>query len=156
MVCSTRLLSGAAALALLALLLLLVVGAWLILSQSQRTQDAANAQTWRCIHETTRAIQRAPSDATQYINRGLCYKDVGMYDQAVQDLTTAMRLQPQSADALKNRAIAYEQWGKLPEALADYERFLAWIADMPTERRARERREIGQKVQAIRAQLAEQ
>jgi tetratricopeptide (TPR) repeat protein len=54
-----------------------------------------------------------------FIWRGLCYKELGDYERAVQEYTVAITLDPKSTGSYLNRALAFVDAGKLGEALED-------------------------------------
>lgn len=80
-------------------------------------------------------IDRNPSDANDYNNRGLVYFQSGQLASAIADYDRAIQINPHLAGAYNNRANYYAQQGQLIEAIADYDRALdlnpvhvrAWI-----------------------------
>jgi tetratricopeptide (TPR) repeat protein len=68
----------------------------------------------------SRLIQRNPSYATLYNNRGVDYMSRGDNDRAIADFTQAIRLNPQDAKAYGNRGIAYGKKGDNDRAIADF------------------------------------
>lgn len=69
----------------------------------------------------TRLIDRNPTDAANYNNRGLIYFQSGQMEQAIADYNTALQLNPHLDSAYNNRANYYAALGKLVEAISDYE-----------------------------------
>ncbi len=80
-------------------------------------------------------IDRHPSDANDYNNRGLIYFQSGQLTRAIADYNKAIQLNPYLAGAYNNRANYYAAGGRLEEALADYDKAIdlnplhvrAWI-----------------------------
>lgn len=69
----------------------------------------------------TKLIDRQPSDAVSYNNRGLIYFQSGQIEKAIADYNKALQLNPDLDSAYNNRANYYASLGQLAEALADYE-----------------------------------
>ena len=68
----------------------------------------------------TRIIQRQPTNADAYFNRGLAYKNDGRIDQALSDYQAAIALDPAHRKAYFDRAnILYDQ-GRYRDALGAY------------------------------------
>lgn len=57
--------------------------------------------------------------ATAYNNRGGCYYNIGMYNEALADLNKSISLNPKYKTPYKNRARVYRKLGKMTEAAAD-------------------------------------
>lgn len=80
-------------------------------------------------------IDRHPTDANDYNNRGLIYFQSGQLASAIADYNKAIQLNPFLAGAYNNRANFYAEQGQLEEALADYDKAIdlnplhvrAWI-----------------------------
>ncbi len=98
------------------------------------------------------AIQQHPDDVTAYSQRAFVFSLMQNDEKAIEDYSTAINLQPSAADLYKNRAIIYEKVGNLEAALRDYEKFASLIAYAPTERRARERAWVSEKIQQMISQ----
>jgi len=56
-----------------------------------------------------------------YNNRGVGYKDRGMYDRAIADYTKAIELNPRDARPYVNRAIAYAETNQPGRAIPDFD-----------------------------------
>src|SRR5262245_29823641 len=56
-------------------------------------------------------IQRNPSDATAYHNRGVAYEAAGDLDRAIADYTRAIEIAPNNATAYDNRSRTYASKG---------------------------------------------
>jgi tetratricopeptide (TPR) repeat protein len=69
----------------------------------------------------TLLIDRNPSNANDYNNRGLVNYQAGLHDAALSDYNRALRLNPRLASAYNNRANYFATQGNLAEAIADYE-----------------------------------
>ena len=59
--------------------------------------------------------------ATAYNNRGVAYRTIGKYAEAISDLSEAIRLVPDYGTAFNNRGVAYRNMGDLDRAVADYD-----------------------------------
>jgi tetratricopeptide (TPR) repeat protein len=68
----------------------------------------------------TESIERDPSDAVAYNNRGFAYGKKGDYEAAIADFTEAIRLRPTFALAYYDRAAAYDNLGEYERAIEDY------------------------------------
>ncbi len=64
-------------------------------------------------------LRKWPKNWRAYNNRGLAYKDQGLYDKAIDDYTEAIKLVPRYADAYNNRGVAYGQTNQFTQALQD-------------------------------------
>jgi Flp pilus assembly protein TadD len=53
-------------------------------------------------------------------NRGLAYKNLGDYTQAIKDFDEAIRIKPEYAEAYYNRGLAHKALGNTGQAIADY------------------------------------
>ena len=60
-----------------------------------------------------------PDYAYAFNNRGISYKNLGRYDEAIADYNRAIELKPDYAKAYRNRALAYRAIGKPDKAKAD-------------------------------------
>jgi len=69
----------------------------------------------------TQLIDRNPTSAIDYNNRGLIYFQSGELDKALADYNTALQLNPNLDSAYNNRANYYAAIGRLEDAIADYE-----------------------------------
>jgi len=63
-------------------------------------------------------------------NRGLAYKNLGDYNQAIKDFDEAIRIRPEYAEAYYNRGLAYKALGNAGQAIADYSRAISIKPDM--------------------------
>jgi tetratricopeptide (TPR) repeat protein len=83
----------------------------------------------------TQLIDRHPTSAMDYNNRGLIYFQSGQLANAIADYNTALQLNPTLDSAYNNRANYYAAMGSREQAIADYESALdlnpgnirAWI-----------------------------
>jgi len=57
-----------------------------------------------------------------YDSRGAAYKDLGNYQQAIEDLSRAIEIKPGYIDAYNNRGIAYKDLGNYSQAIEDLNR----------------------------------
>lgn len=69
----------------------------------------------------THLIDRNPTSATGYNNRGLVYFQSGQSEAAIADYNMALKLNPRLDSAYNNRANYYAAQGELIEAVADYD-----------------------------------
>jgi len=53
-------------------------------------------------------------------NRGLAYKNLGDYNQAIKDFEAAIGMKPDYAEAYYNRGLAHKALGNVGQAIADY------------------------------------
>ena len=83
-----------------------------LFEEAQRLYGAQNF--YKLIDVTDKIIKRYPDFAEAYNLRGIAYKELKQYDQAIQDYTKAIKLDPKSDWAYNNR-------GALYKALKDYE-----------------------------------
>ena len=58
-------------------------------------------------------------------NRGLAYKNLGDYPQAIKDFDEAIRIKPEYAEAYYNRGLAHKALGNAGQAIADYSRAIS-------------------------------
>jgi tetratricopeptide (TPR) repeat protein len=61
-----------------------------------------------------------PDYAEAYNNRGITFKDMGQFDDALADYSKAVSLKPNYIDALYNCGIALQQLNRLDEAIVSY------------------------------------
>jgi tetratricopeptide (TPR) repeat protein len=73
----------------------------------------------RSIRGCTRLIEKDPSDAVAYYNRGVAYDEEKDYDRAIADYTRVIEVHPQAA-AYSNRGYAYTHKRDSDRAFADY------------------------------------
>jgi len=77
----------------------------------------------QAIEELTQRIEKDPCKET-YNNRGVFYRDLGKFDEALADYTQGIALDPESPNCAvlyTNRGIVYyENKGKFDEAIADF------------------------------------
>ncbi len=66
-------------------------------------------------------LDRNPTSAADYNNRGLVHYQAGYLDAALKDYNRALKLDPRLASAYNNRANYFAAQGHLAEAIADYE-----------------------------------
>ena len=105
-----------------------------ILRQVAR-EKAQQANYPEAIEILSYLIDRNPSDANDYNNRGLIYFQSGNLTLAIADYNKALQLNPHLAGAYNNRANYYANQGQLEDAIADYDRAIdlnpvhvrAWI-----------------------------
>lgn len=69
-------------------------------------------------------IDRNPTNAVDYNNRGLMYLRNGQRELAIADYNKALELNPELDSAYNNRANYYVSVGQIAEALEDYEQAL--------------------------------
>jgi len=82
--------------------------------------QAAIAERWKeAVDAFTEAIGLDLKFAAAYANRGIAYRNLGNYNQAITDHNKAIELNPQNADAYVNRGSAYGSLGNYNQALTD-------------------------------------
>ena len=59
--------------------------------------------------------------AIAFTNRGLAYKNKGLWDRAIADYDEAIRLKPDFAQAFSNRGNIYRKKGRFDRAIEDYD-----------------------------------
>jgi tetratricopeptide (TPR) repeat protein len=69
-----------------------------------------------------RAIEFDPSQVWVIASRGLTYRVMQRYDEALADLGRAIELDPSNAEYLASRGQTYHAMERFEEALADYNR----------------------------------
>ena len=72
----------------------------------------------------TRAIEKDPTLASAYSNRGMIWDILLEYAKALEDYTQALQINPEYVSAYYNRALIYQQLKQYQAALADYTRAL--------------------------------
>ena len=76
----------------------------------------------RSIELYTRAIDEKKDFWEAYYNRGLKYREIGDYAQAIKDFDKTIELKPDNARAYRNRGIAYRKKGDYDRAIKDYDK----------------------------------
>jgi protein O-mannosyl-transferase len=66
-----------------------------------------------------------------YFAKGIAYKELGRFHEALSDLTMALKLNPGFANAYFNRGDIYGKMNKFSEALSDYRQYVALNPDDP-------------------------
>jgi tetratricopeptide (TPR) repeat protein len=72
------------------------------------------------------AIEIDENDTAAYHNRGITYKQLGLFDEALADFTQAITIDPNYAEAYYNRHLTYLQRGHAGDdraAKADMDRY---------------------------------
>jgi len=54
----------------------------------------------------SKKIRQDPDNASNYLNRGVCYANLGMYPDAINDYNKALKYEPTMSQAYYNRGIA--------------------------------------------------
>ena len=65
-----------------------------------------------------------PNNATAYGNRSYAYRNLGQYDQAIQDADKTIALDPNSSWAYNNRGYIYYKLKQYERAIADFNKAL--------------------------------
>jgi len=60
-----------------------------------------------------------PKDAWNYYHRGICYRNLGQHEKAIEDNSKVIELDPDNAYAYKNRGLSYEVLEEYEKAKAD-------------------------------------
>ncbi|RLD19503.1 MAG: hypothetical protein DRI69_08270 [Bacteroidetes bacterium] len=80
------------------------------------------AQVWKSTETLwTNVIEKYPSVAYAYVNRGSYYRGIGEMDKALADATRGLEHED-NANARIQRGLIYRQTGRAPEAIVDYNR----------------------------------
>ena len=66
------------------------------------------------------AIELFPDNALAFTYRGVCHRDLGRFDAALDDFSKAFALDPQSTVSLEGRAACYEAQFEWDKAISDY------------------------------------
>jgi lipoprotein NlpI len=74
----------------------------------------------KAIENYTKAIEKTPSDAMAYNNRGRAYDAKGLYDQAIADYNKAIDLNPKSTSIYYNRGVTYYGKRVNGQAISDF------------------------------------
>lgn len=80
----------------------------------------------------TEAIEKNPSDAGAYYQRGMMLVNKGQADEAIRDFNKAISLKPKFAAAYDGRGIAYSKMGKPFEAHQEFSRAIEMDPEMPS------------------------
>jgi tetratricopeptide (TPR) repeat protein len=67
-------------------------------------------------------LERDPNYLAAHYNRGLVYRILGRWDEAIAAFSEVIRIDPHYARAYQNRAVAYSQKGDHAQAAADLEK----------------------------------
>ncbi|MGA8817470.1 MAG: tetratricopeptide repeat protein, partial [Xanthobacteraceae bacterium] len=73
----------------------------------------------------TRLLQSAPADVNALGNRGVAYRLLGRYDEALADLDKALRINPDSAGLYLERGLVRDAAGDHDHAVADFSAAIA-------------------------------
>ena len=99
--------------------LFLVVFASLIFLLSYTSYS--HCKVWRnCLALTNYFINQYPSDPTVYLNRGLSYKDIGKYKEAIEDFSHAIGINPNYLDAYIQRGEVYLYLKQYSNGISDF------------------------------------
>ena len=80
-------------------------------------------KVWKnCLALTNYFISQYPSDPTVYLNRGLSYKDMGKYKEAIEDFSHAIDINPDYLDAYIQRGDVYLYLKQYSNAISDFSR----------------------------------
>jgi len=94
--------------------------AWLAIGNAEKALNAQNI-----------AVQLAPGNAENWIDRSITLAGVGAYTEAAEDLSTALKLAPRRADILILRAAAYRGVKDWKRARTDADAALVYDANNP-------------------------
>ena len=81
--------------------------------------DGCSADYDRVIKESTRAIEKNPSDIEAYRARGRAWEEKGDYDRAIADYTKALEIDPGDVNLYYLRGYLYREKGDYDGAIAD-------------------------------------
>jgi tetratricopeptide (TPR) repeat protein/serine/threonine protein kinase len=77
----------------------------------------------------TGCILKRPEHAAAWNNRGVAYKKLHKYDQAIEDYTKAIELKPDYSEAWNNRGAAYCDLCQYDKALAEHSKAIALMSN---------------------------
>jgi tetratricopeptide (TPR) repeat protein len=70
-----------------------------------------------------------PTEIDSYVNRGILYKEIGQFEDALADYKESLRLEPNDLDTYHNRSIVYAALGKYDLAVEDLNKYLELVPD---------------------------
>ncbi len=85
------------------------------------TQDQRQA-IYKQIADYSKKIRQAPKDPSNYVNRGVCYANMGMYPDAICDYNKAIKIDSLLPEAYYNRGIARGRFRYTKNACIDIQR----------------------------------
>ena len=99
----------------------------------------------------TKAIERNPTYAEAYNNRGNAKHDLGQHEAAIADLDQAIKLDPTYAEAYYNRGTAKHELGQHEAAIADLDQAIKLDPTLvaPYNNRGNAKHDLGQHEAAI-------
>jgi tetratricopeptide (TPR) repeat protein len=83
-------------------------------------KDGKYTDPQKAIEYLTNAIRLKPDLVQAYNNRGMAYRSLGRYKDALKDYSEAIRLKPDLAQAYNNRGIVYRHMNQIKKAIGDY------------------------------------
>ncbi|MGA7933937.1 MAG: tetratricopeptide repeat protein [Kovacikia sp.] len=91
------------------------------LLRKQALDNAQQGKAGQALALLNQLIDRNPTNASDFNNRGLLHFRKGQFVKALADYDKALQLNPQLAKVYNNRANCYAALGQLAEAIVDYE-----------------------------------
>ena len=91
----------------------------MITTRSKATQE--HQHLIETLDRQTAAINSNPADAEAYYQRGLIYRQLNEYENAIEDFTKAIELDPNHAAAYRYRGLTHAFLGNNEQAMRDYE-----------------------------------
>lgn len=120
---------------------MLLVAAFILTSVLANAQSKAAIEWYnKGIHENdlnkkieyySKAINIDPNFTLAYNNRGVVYKNLKRYDEAIADYNRAINTKPNFGMAYNNRGIAYFYLKKYNEAIADFTKTISLEPNNP-------------------------
>ncbi len=87
----------------------------------QGGESAAARDLRGALADYSRAVERNPTLAAAYVNRGIIHYEMGEFALAIADYDTAISLRPNLAEAWNNRSLARHRLGQYDLAKADFD-----------------------------------
>jgi tetratricopeptide (TPR) repeat protein len=95
---------------------------------------AANGELAAAIADYDRALDLNPSYVRAWINRGITLRDLGQYEEAIDNLEVALLFGQLKGHILAERGRTYHLWGDWNCAIADYRRALSQLPPQAIKR----------------------
>ena len=103
----------------------IVLAALTVAAAADDRGDCATGGPALRVAACTRLLQAAPADVNALGNRGVAYRLLGRYDEALADLDKALRINPDSAGLYLERGLVRDAAGDHDHAVADFSAAIA-------------------------------
>ena len=87
--------------------------------EAKKFKSEVKSQTFIKLEQINKAIQKSPTNAINYYNRGIIYTSELKHDKAIKDYTKAIELDPNFSVAYLNRSAEYLFLNSLDNAYSD-------------------------------------